>query len=172
MKRLYYLAYGSNLHPTRLIKRVPSATLIGKVELTETRIVFHKRSDDRSGKCMMIKDEINKPVAYAALFAIKPDEVALLDEVEACGRGYDKKFVPCPLAHSEYPAFTYIAAARAIDVSLKPYHWYKRFVLAGARYHQFPEHYILYLEGIESIQDPDDERRLMNEKILEELHYF
>jgi len=121
---------------------------------------------------MMIKDEINNPLAYAALFAIKPDEVALLDEAEGCGKGYDKQFVRCPMANSEYSAFTYIAAARAIDASLNPYHWYKRFVLAGARYHQFPEHYILYLEGIASIQDPDDERRLMNEKILEEINRF
>jgi hypothetical protein len=65
-----------------------------------------------------------------------------------------------------------VAESKAIDASLKPYHWYKQLVLAGARYHQFPESYISYLEEVESINDPDNTRRLSNEGILENIKKF
>ena len=154
------------------MKRVPSASLLGQVELVDTRIVFHKRGADRSGKCMMIKDEANNFVAYGALFSIDADEVMLLDRFEGCGRGYDRQAILCQIDNMEYRAFTYIAAADAINPLLNPFHWYKRLVLAGARYHQFPEHYISYLEGIESIPDPDQERSTLHERLLEEIERF
>ena len=169
----YYLAYGSNLHPFRLNQRVPSATLIGKVELTDTRIVFHKRGVvDGSGKCTILKDEVEKPVAHGALFAIDTMEEELLDKAEGNGKGYSKQFVNCSVGKTDYLSFTYVAESKAIDASLKPYHWYKQLVLAGARYHQFPESYISYLEKVESIKDPDNARRLSNEGILENIKRF
>lgn len=172
MNTLYYLAYGSNLHPLRLSKRVPSASPIGIVELIDIRIVFHKRSIDGSGKCMMLKDETNSPIAFGALFSINPNEQVLLDQAEGCGKGYSKQLVKCPVGETEYSAFTYIAESRAIDTSLKPYHWYKQLVLTGAKYHQFPEDYISDLERIDSIQDPNSKRRTTNEDMLNELVMF
>lgn len=172
MNELYYLAYGSNLHPVRLMKRVPSASLLGKVELINKRIVFHKRSIDHSGKCTMVRDETNKPVAYGALFAMNPDEVVLLDRFEGCGHGYDRQAIVCNISNMEYHAFTYLATSKAIDVSLRPYHWYKQLVLAGARYHGFPEDYISHLERVESIPDPDRDRRIVNEELLKEIERF
>jgi len=172
MNTLYYLSYGSNLHPFRLIQRVPSASLIGTTELTNTKILFHKRGMDGSGKCMILRDDANKPIAYGALFEIDQKEEVLLDRVEGCGKGYNKQLVQCLVDEAEYPAFTYVAASEAIDASLKPYHWYKELVLAGACHHQFPEHYISDFENLESIQDPDDERRLLNEGILERIKTF
>lgn len=172
MNTLYYLAYGSNLHPDRLVQRTPSASVVGTVELADTAIVFHKRSIDGSGKCMILKDEINRPVAFGALFAIEPKEQGMLDKAESVGKGYNKRLVKCPVGETEYTAFTYVADPSAIDASLKPYHWYKQLVIAGARYHQFPERYISYLKDPESIQDPDNERRLSNERILESLRMY
>lgn len=46
------LAYGSNLHPLRLRKRVSTANLIGIVEMQGYQLAFHKRSTDESGKCL------------------------------------------------------------------------------------------------------------------------
>jgi len=49
--KLNYLAYGCNLHPVRLQKRVPSAVFTGMVELHGRILSFSKRSVDGSGKC-------------------------------------------------------------------------------------------------------------------------
>ena len=172
MSRLYYLAYGSNLHPLRLSKRVPSAALIGITELEDTRVVFHKRSRDGSAKCMILKEQTDNPVAYGALFAINADEQKFLDEAEGCGYGYSRVPVQCTVEEIHFSAFTYVAETKAIDISLKPYHWYKNLVIAGARYHQFPETYISIFEQVSSIQDPDNNRRKSKESLLHEINRF
>ena len=104
--------------------------------------------------------------AFATVFEL------LLDGFEGLAKGYDKHAISCDIDNTIYHAFTYLAAPQAIDVSLKPYHWYKQLVLAGARHHCFPESYIAYLEGIDSIPDPDPERMIMNEGLLEEIERF
>ena len=54
MTLLYYLAYGSNLHPVRLTERVPSARFLGLTSLFGYQLRFHKRHEpDGSGKCNM-----------------------------------------------------------------------------------------------------------------------
>jgi hypothetical protein len=40
-------------------------------------------------------------------------------------------------------------------------------VLAGARHHGFPEPYIAAIEGIESVDDPDADRRAANEALID-----
>jgi hypothetical protein len=42
--------------------------------------------------------------------------------------------------------------------SLKPYHWYKDFVVSGARENNLPRDYIKLLEREESIDDSDKSR--------------
>ena len=48
--------------------------------------------------------------------------------------------------------------ATDIDPSLRPYHWYKRHVLIGARENNLPAEYIEHIEAIEAIDDPDKQR--------------
>ena len=46
-----------------------------------------------------------------------------------------------------------------IDDSLKPYSWYKDFVLAGGREHGLPPEYIAeYIQSVEAIEDPNKTR--------------
>ncbi len=170
MSRVYYLAYGSNLHPLRLRKRVPSARLVGVAELAGARIVFHKRGRDESGKCMLLSELADGASAYGAVFAMAGEEVALLDRFEGCGRGYDRQAVSCQVQGASYRAFTYVADIRAVDPALAPYHWYKQLVLAGARYHRFPQDYIATLEAVVSIADPDVARRQEHERLLQAIH--
>lgn len=172
MNKLYYLAYGSNLHPHRLIKRGISANPIGKVELTNTKIVFHKRSIDYSGKCMIVDGEKNNVISYGFLYEIAAKDEMILDKLEGYGNGYTKKLVNCPVESKEYKAYTYVAESKAIDESLKPYHWYKQLVVIGAKYHSFPNEYISALESIESMYDPDTERRSSYEIVIDEIEKF
>jgi hypothetical protein len=54
---------------------------------------------------------------------------------------------------------TYLAISDYIDDSLKPYGWYKDFVLAGAREHGLPPEYIAeYIQSVEAIDDPKKTR--------------
>ena len=56
----------------------------------------------------------------------------------------------------------------AIDTSpdLTPYHWYKAFVVEGAREHALPADYIAALEAVASMPDDDEERAALNARIL------
>ncbi len=59
-----------------------------------------------------------------------------------------------------------VAAPGAIDENLIPYHWYKAFIVSGAKENKLPASYVIALEKIPSEQDPNEERRLMNRTIL------
>ena len=52
--------------------------------------------------------------------------------------------------------------ATAVDAALRPYHWYKAYVLAGAQQHALPEEYIQRIRNVESIPDPDLRRARAN----------
>jgi hypothetical protein len=54
---------------------------------------------------------------------------------------------------------TYLATPDYIDDRLKPYSWYKDFVLSGGKEHGLPPDYIAeYIESVEAIEDPDKTR--------------
>jgi gamma-glutamylcyclotransferase len=52
----------------------------------------------------------------------------------------------------------YLAKKPNTSLRLRPYTWYKRFLIEGAREHCLPAEYIAFLEGIEAIEDADRER--------------
>jgi hypothetical protein len=65
--------------------------------------------------------------------------------------------------------YFYTAAEDHIDDGLRPYEWYKAFVLEGLKYHQMPTAYIREVETILSISDHDAARVQSNQEILEAL---
>ena len=68
---IYYFAYGSNLHPMRLMERVPSAELVGVAKHPNHALTFHKRSNDGSSKCNMFNSESD--LIYGAIYKLKPE---------------------------------------------------------------------------------------------------
>lgn len=161
----HYLAYGSNLHPSRLRERVPSARLLGTVELPYRAVRFSKRSVDGSGKCTIGPGSPSQS-AHAAVYRIDPRQRQALDRAEGLGAGYAEKRETVSVAGQVLDAFYYVATADWLDDSLQPYHWYKELVLAGARYHGFPQQYIAALEQVDAVDDPDRERREVNARLL------
>lgn len=170
MAAINYFAYGSNLHPLRLAARVPSAKLIGNVELSGYRLTFHKRSLDGSGKCLIFPDQDARSPVFGALYEFKREEKQLLDLVEGLGSGYDESLLELICGKTRYTAYTYIAQPAYIDTALAPYHWYKQLVVAGSRYHNFPQSYIENLEATISCDDPDEERTTLNEALLQRIN--
>lgn len=148
-----YLAYGSNLHPGRLQRRVASASLLGNTFLHNYDIRFHKRSFvDGSGKCSLV---IGGPGVHVAIFEVANVEQRVLDKIEGLEQGYEHQEIH---VDGFGCCLTYIATPDAIDDTLVPMDWYREYVLRGARHHGFPDDYIAILEDQRAKADHDQQR--------------
>lgn len=153
-------------------ERVPSARALGVVELPGLALAFHKRSDDRSGKCLLYTAQAELQKAHGVLYAFDPTHKAGLDAAEGKEKGYFEQQVSVPLNGTDYTAYLYMAASTHIDASLVPYHWYKNLVLAGARFHGLPPEYVATIEAIASTEDPNVQRRQKNEELLRRMGWI
>jgi len=169
MGTLYYLAYGSNLHPMRLRQRVESARLITPVELPQHRLTFHKHSVDGSAKCNLVHTGDSNDIAYGAIYQIAEEHKDVLDWYEGTGFGYVDTLLNVTHHDKQFACLTYLATQSHIVDHLHPYHWYKELVLHGARHHKFPSEYIESIAAVDSIQDQDKERRSENEALIERI---
>ncbi len=160
---MQYAAYGSNLHPVRLAKRISSATLIGTAHLEQWSLRFHKKSRDDSGKCNIVNAFGG---VHFAIFDISAEDKLVLDRIEGLGNGYSHISLDIPRFGE---CVSYVAEESYIDESLRPYGWYKELVLAGARFHGFPDHYLRQIEQISASDDPDPARRCSQREIVNQL---
>jgi cation transport regulator ChaC len=163
-----YFAYGSNMSTALLCERVPSCKPLGIVSLPGHAIRFHKRSVDKSGKCNAFATGNDNSV-IGVLFSFDPAERAKLDEAEGVGRGYEHAMVTVINEKGRRrKVLTYLATPEYIDDNLKPYGWYKDFVLAGGREHGLPPEYIAeYIQSVEAIEDPNKKRHKKQRAMLE-----
>lgn len=152
MALMLYAAYGSNLHPVRLAERIPSARLVGTARLPGWSLRFHKRSRDRSGKCSILTGDDG---VHFAIFDITAEDKRVLDGIEGLGNGYAAISLSFPRFDT---CVSYVAEATHVDDALRPYDWYRELVLAGARYHGFPDDYVRRIERVHAIRDPDGQR--------------
>ncbi|MDZ7753116.1 MAG: gamma-glutamylcyclotransferase family protein [Gammaproteobacteria bacterium] len=162
MSREYlYLAYGSNLHPERLRQRTPSARLLGTTSLEGWGLRWHKRSVDGSAKCDVAAAPGGALVVHGAVYAIAAPEWAALDAAE--GAGYAAHALEIP----EYGrVFLYRARPQYVVEGLRPYRWYRDYVLWGARYHGFPAPYIAQIFALPWDEDPDPRRARHHERAV------
>lgn len=166
---IHYFAYGSNLHPLRLIERVPSASLIGVAGIRAHRLSFHKKGKDNSSKCNLLKTGSESDLVHGALYEIDPAHKAVLDGYEGNGFGYTDNSLAVEHNGREYSCFTYQAQESHIVEHLKPFHWYKELVVLGAIYLKFPQAYIASIRSVASVPDPDSQRRQEHESLIEKL---
>ena len=162
-----YFAYGSNLLIERLRERVPSVEVVANGTLNGHLLKFHKHSMDGSGKCDIDQTNDDEDKVLGVVFEIDESEKYNLDCAEGLGYGYDEKVVSISLTGNGgvVEATTYYATN--IDEQLKPYNWYKDFVLYGAMQHNFSDEYVLMIKNVESISDENVERSEVNRRILE-----
>ena len=140
----------------RLRARVPTAKVIGTGILRGHLLAFHKVSTkDGSGKCDVVESISDK--VLGVLFEINEAEKTKLDREEGLGSGYEEKSVTIIHESGErFAAFTYFATIT--DSSLKPYTWYKRHVMEGAKEAKLSFAYLTTLEGVAAIEDLDKRR--------------
>lgn len=156
MSELLYAAYGSNLHPHRLGARVPTARLLGIGHIDGLGLRFNKRGMDGSAKCSLVAATEQ---THVAVYSIGIDDVPVLDLIEGLGRGYDRAMVEVSRFGQ---CFTYIAMPNAVDEALIPYSWYKRLVMLGCEYHDFPSPYVEAIRTIADANDPVIDRRTVH----------
>jgi gamma-glutamylcyclotransferase len=87
MPIVHYLAYGSNLHPLRLTLRVPSARVIGVVEMPGYMLEFHKRSIDGSGKCLIYTEQGEHHKMYGVLYEFDAREKPVSMPLKGMAKG-------------------------------------------------------------------------------------
>jgi len=167
VSKLHYLAFGSNLHPIRLGERVPSARLLGRVELAGYRLAFHKRGADGSGKGNLIHTGRDDDLAVGALYEMAGTEKPNLDAAE--GAGYRDDSLRIRFHGRDYEAFVYIGEEPYIDPELRPYGWYRDIVWHGARFNGAPADYLAGIAAVPTVADPDPQRRERNMALLERI---
>lgn len=161
MPTLRYFAYGSNLHPVRLVQRVPSSRAVGTAVLEGWSLRFHKRGQDGSAKCDIVRDRLSRDQVHGVVYQMDAREQDRLDAAE--GAGYESLRLRLD-GHGA--VFLYVALQTHIDAALKPFSWYKSLVLHGARHHALPGHYVRRIERVEATLDPDPERHAQHQAIL------
>ncbi len=161
MSTFLYFAYGSNMSERRLRakNRAPSAKVVGTGMLKDYCLTFRKLSKDGSGKCTIEYCKSGK--VYGVLFKINKDEKEKLDAAEGLCKGYTDITVDIEIIGTKYPksyecgkivcAKTYYGTN--LKLNLKPYAWYKKHVLVGAKEQNLPQCYIDYLKSFDAVED-------------------
>jgi gamma-glutamylcyclotransferase len=163
--RVLYFAYGSNMLTARLRERVPSATAIGIGQLMGHALRWDKRSwRDGSGKCDAEATGQQSDVVWGVVFELDPEDKPALDQAEGLGAGYMEKTVHVLTEAGPVTAVTFYATDK--DASLRPYHWYKALVIAGAREHGLPTSYRSRLELVVTVSDPNPTRASTHKGLL------
>ena len=152
MRRRFYFAYGSNLHPNWLRSRVPSAEIVSRVDVECWKLCFHKAGTDGSAKCNIIQTNSAEDIVHGMIYEFNAIEQDKLDEAEF---GYHARSIQLG-QHRD--VLIYIARDENINDQLLPYSWYRDIVIAGAEYHRFPDNYIKFLQSFSASPDPDDDR--------------
>jgi gamma-glutamylcyclotransferase len=148
---IYYFAYGSNLHYERLKRRTPSAKFVEVASLASYELYFHKRGRDGSAKCNIIARQDS--TVLGAIYRLSCRDQASLDIAE--GQSYRRAWVKVIGVHSGITSMvlTYMAKRQSLFDGIRPYDWYKAFVIAGAENHAISAVYIDRLRDV--IDRPD-----------------
>lgn len=158
-------AYGSNMSTARLRARVPSARCIAVGRLARHTLRWHKHGRDDSAKCDARWTGCDDDSVWGVLFEIDAVEKALLDVAEGLHQGYEEQLVEVITIRGAMQAWAYFATH--INPSLRPFHWYKQLVLAGAREHSLPAGYVERIAAVATVPDPDPLRARTNLALLQ-----
>jgi len=165
----HYFAYGSNLHPTRLERRIGRCSTGVTAFLYGVRLTFAKRGLDGSGKCDLEITGFQSDRVVGVLYRVSSRQRQMLEDWEATTCGYMAMLTSVQCDDKAVNAFTYKARKEYIDNSLLPFDWYKRYVVMGASYFDFPEDYIRSLKQQPSVPDNDPSREKENGMLVSEM---
>jgi len=169
MPVIHYFAYGSNLHPLRLQRRIASARLVGTATISGYELCFAKRGQDASGKGH-IKPVVHPSDVHGAVYQMTADHKVDLDHFE--GSGYTTTSFEIEVNQETHMCFAYVGVSSHLDKRLLPYHWYKSLIVLGAEFHGFPADYIRNIQQTSSIADPDPHRNRKHEQLIADIRNY
>ena len=138
----------------RLRRRVPSATFVSVAKLSGHSFRFHKRSIDGSAKADAFETGNPSDFIWGVIFEIDERQKQALDDAEGLGEGYEEKLATVlDETEQEHRVFLYVAEAKSIDNTLRPYSWYKRFAVDGARQHALTQEYVNLIAAMPDVED-------------------
>jgi hypothetical protein len=149
-------AYGSNMCSGRFRAYGVSPEDTGRAAvLPGHHLLFNKKStDDKSGKANVAAHAGSD--VWGVLYTIPDADLDKLDKGEG---GYRRVRLTVSLTDdTATDAWVYVAKKPNNDPELRPYIWYKRFLVEGAREHSLPADYIANLQNIVAMQDANEER--------------
>jgi hypothetical protein len=142
----------------------PSAVAVDIGFVQGRRFTFGKVSRDGSGKCDVEITNNSSNRAYGVLYRVNAKDRENLNRAEGLGLGYAEANVQVVTAKGTYTAMTYVGNYK--EPILRPYQWYKAFVIAGAIEHGLPAEYIEWLRTFEAQADSNADRRSEREALL------
>ncbi|MCZ2076306.1 MAG: gamma-glutamylcyclotransferase [Bryobacteraceae bacterium] len=139
-------AYGSNMCSGRFRDYGVAPEGDGSAAvLIDYRLVFNKKSRDGSGKANIEPHRDSE--VWGVLYTVPDADLATLDYGE--GLGYHRKRLEVhPNDNRCLGVWAYVASRPSDDPLLRPYTWYKRFLVEGAKEHALPHEYISALERL------------------------
>lgn len=150
-----YFAYGANLHPGWLRRRIPAAVVVGAGALPGHRIAFRKRGRDGAGRSDAWQTGDPADRLPGALYRLPAGDLGRLG---AAGAGYHADEVQIETAAGLVAALTWRADADQLAADLRPWDWYLALIVAGAAIHALPADYRRWLASVPVAQDPDRAR--------------
>lgn len=151
----------------RIRARVRSARPLVTGYVRNRRFLFHKLSRDGSAKADAALTGRPDDRVWGVVFCVHRDEKPILDRHEFLGVGYDEHHETVALpGGKEMRARLYVARSEATVKDVKPYSWYKAFVLHGAKQHRLPQDYVAELERFQCMPDPDHQRHAANRRLI------
>ena len=101
----YYLAYGSNLNLSCMMKRCPFSKIIGRVKLHNYRLVYKGNNDEAAFLTIEKTDNGYVPMG---LFEVTDSDIQLLDIYEGYPNLYSKKYINVMVDGIKVKAFIYV----------------------------------------------------------------
>lgn len=151
--RTVYFAFGANVHPGWLRRRIPGAELLGTGTLPGHRLAFRKRGRDGAGRSDACPDSAAR--LPGALYAF---DVADFELLGAAGAGYRPAEVMVETAAGAREAVCWRADPAEVEEGLRPWDWYVALIRAGAVLLGLPGEHVRWLESVPVAVDRDRER--------------
>ena len=156
---MLYFAYGSNMDPTQMEARCPSAKAMGFACLEGHVLCFPRRSKNRNCGVSSIEPRAGHEtwgvvyeVSDADLFALDKNEGYRPDRNPA-ENAYNRIFLTVNLGGKPIEVETYVAVPQ--EGSHLPNAAYLRHLRDGVAHHLLPEAYCVFLAGLEGDQSQE-----------------
>lgn len=149
-----YFAYGSNLCPTQMTRRCPSARVRGRACLHDHQLTFPRRSTRWQGQGVAGLLPASGETVHGVVYQLAEDDLHTLDRFEGVAAGHYTRSArtvdwidrPQPPIPNDEPVWTYLATPQP-GWPFAPSDQYLDTILQGVRSHRLGKHYEAILEN-------------------------